>query len=607
MQLHSEYPRIAGSQPRVETSDVPLEVIEGRLPAGLGGYYFFVGPAGTAAGDRSPVFLGDGLIRRVRLGASPSLTAKVLRTPCQLADELVCHDPVARFRNLGIARMSPRLGFRNFGNTALMSFGLPGQPTRLLACYDPARPVEVDPSTLEPATVVGARRSWTPAAFARHTFPLVMGTGHPAWDPRTHEVFFVNFGLGRRSRSLTGPRAFTRLLRWTGEDEPEAWSLVDPSGRPVIIEQSVHQMAVSERWVLLMDTAFKLSLHALLPDPWSRRAPPQRPRARLWLVERAHLRETRPGSAVVARPVELDREASHFSVDRCDRDGVVVHAGHNVALDLARWVRAGQPRADDGRPIGESLDGLPTCGADVSVLGRHVIDPYTGETSSRWLFDVNRTWGLGLSTDTSASPHHDPDRLKTQWWFASGFWPELVPAPHLETYAAHPHRTVPVSAVRKMSWSPSVLFRVDVQDPRIVDEFRFPPSTTLSSPQFVPHAEATHAEHGFLLTVVWSGHDTQLWVFDAEHLSKGPLAKLRHPELTAGFTMHATWMPDALPRRSAYRVDPWEDLRPGLPSGALGARLRKELRPLLGGNAQNRPTIRRRPASGIMRRARSSD
>ncbi len=578
MRVHSEYPRVTASQPRVEHTDLALDVLTGTLPAGIGGHYFFVGPAGTASSDRTPVFLGDGLIRRVRLGPEPSLTSKVLRTPCQLADELVQRDRVARFRNLGIARVSPRLGARNFGNTALATFELPGQPTRLLTGYDAARPVEVDPATLEPATVVGSRQSWKPAAFGRHPFPLVMGTGHPAWDSVTHEMFLVNYSLGL---ARSGSRPFTHLMRWDGEREPEAWPLVDPGGRPVVIEQSVHQMAVTERWVLLMDTAFRLSFHALLPDPWSRHAPPQHPHARLWLVERAALERARPGSAVLARPVELEREASHFAVDRCDRHGVVVHAGHSVGLDLARWVRAGQPRADDGQPIDESVDGLPTCGTDVCVLGRHVIDPHTGETSSRWLADVERTWGLGFVTDTSASTHHDPARLTTQWWFASGYWPELVPAPHLDTYGDHPHRRVPVDAVRKKGWSPSVLFRLDVQGLRIVDEFRFPPSTTLSSPQFIPHERATHAEHGFLITVVWSGRDTELWIFDAEHLARGPLAKLGHPELTAGFTMHATWMRDARPRSSGYRVDPWEDLQPGLPNGALGARLRDELRPLL--------------------------
>ncbi|MBO6934806.1 MAG: carotenoid oxygenase family protein [Deltaproteobacteria bacterium] len=576
MRVQSAYPRITGSQPRVEHTELSLRVIEGELPRGLGGHYFFVGPAGTAGGGRTPVFLGDGLIRRVRLGPEPSITSRVLRTPCQLADELVRDDRVARFRNVGLARLSPRLGFRNFGNTALASFELPGQPTRLLAGYDAARPVEVDPATLELATVIGARESWTPSAMPRHSFPLVMGTGHPAWDAQTHEMFFVNYSLGL---AKSGSRPFTRLLRWTGESEPESWPLVDPAGRPVVIEQSVHQMAVSERWVLLMDTAFRVSLHALLPDPWSRRAPAQHPHARLWLVERAAL-SARPGSEVLARPVELEREASHFAVDHCDRYGVVVHAGHSVGLDLARWVRAGQPQTD-GRPIAPGFDGLPTCGTDVNVLGRHVIDPHTGETSSQWLADEERTWGLGFVTDTSTSPHHDPARVTAQWWFASGFWPELVPAPHLDTYGDHPHRRVPVDVVRKKRWSPSVLFRLDVQGLRIVDEFRFPPSTTLSSPQFVPHDDATHAEHGFLIVVVWSGDDTELWIFDAEDLARGPLVKLGHPELTAGFTMHATWMRDAAPRASSYRVDPWADLVRGLPFGSLGNRLREELRPLL--------------------------
>lgn len=578
MRVQSEYPRIAGSQPRVEHTNLPLRVMEGSVPEGIGGHYCFVGPAGTAGGVRAPVFLGDGLIRRVRLGPTPSLTSRVLRTACQLADELVRDDRWARFRNLGIARLSLRLGFRNFANTALTTFELQGQPTRLLAGYDAARPIEVDPLTLEAATAVGSRRSWRAAALAKHPFPLVMGTGHPAWDSVTREMFFVNYSLGLAKPSS---RAFTHLLRWDGEREPESWSLVDPAGRPVVIEQSVHQMAVSERWVLLMDTAFRVSFHALLPDPWSRHAPPQHPHARLWLVERAALNAAVPGAKVIARPIELEREASHFAVDHCDRQGVVVHAGHGVGLDLARWVRSGQPRADDGRPIGEKHDGLPTCGTDVSVLGRHVIDPQSGRVTSQWLADVERTWGLGFATDTRGAPHHDPTRLRTQWWFASGYWPELVPRPHLSTYADHPHRTVPVETVRTMGWSPSTLLRLDLQGLRIVDAYRFPPSTTLSSPQFVPHARATHAEHGFLVTVVWSGGDTQLWIFDAERLAQGPLAKLGHPKLIAGFTMHASWMREIAPRSSGYQVDPWEDLRPGLPAGSLGERLRDELRPLL--------------------------
>jgi len=69
------------------------------------------------------------------------------------------------------------------------------------SCY-PGRPYEIDRSTLEVSTPVGANIEWRlRCAHATRTetslklpFQPVLSTAHPAFDAHTNEMFTVNYG-----------------------------------------------------------------------------------------------------------------------------------------------------------------------------------------------------------------------------------------------------------------------------------------------------------------------------------------------------------------------------------------------------------------------------
>ena len=236
--------------------DVDLHPVEGVIPNALKGHLFVVAP--LPWGERAPVFNGDAMAMRIDFGDQVArLKTRVLRDPSQRIDEATRDHAVLRFRNRAIARISPVLGVRNELNTAWLHMPADG---RLFATYDAGRPWEVDPTTLEVVTPVGGLEEWE-AAFALDVpwlFPPVLTGAHPVHDDRTGETFLANYSLGA---VVAG--AHVHLLRWDGEGPLSAFRIHDERGSDLNL-QSMHQLAITERWIVLVDTAFRLELGRFL-------------------------------------------------------------------------------------------------------------------------------------------------------------------------------------------------------------------------------------------------------------------------------------------------------------------------------------------------------
>jgi len=538
-------PRSLTGSDRAEL-DVVLNVLAGELPTDWHGHGHWVHAIPYVGGI--PVFVGDGKVLRVTFEpGQATLRSRIVKTPCHVYDDATLGLPHG-FENDGFARMSLEVGFRNFGNTALVA--LDG---RLLVTSDAGRPWELDPESLEVATAVGWNHEWAgilPAfleSFVDWVFPLHMTTAHPAVDPHTSELFTVNYGLAL----LGSSSADTHVVAWDGVGEMKRWKVLDLDGRDVSITQSVHQMVVTRNHVVLMDTAFVVEVAFGGREP---ETVPQSPDTALHIIARADLV---PGASTVrAYTLVLPRESVHFAADYDDDDGIALLIAHNVGADPSEMARQGDVDPD-GQPIDPALFGLPASATDIGVVGRYVIDPSTGRVVDSQVRSHEALWG-GPALVAQADP--TPDKLGAMFWSCAGVDRELQLQRIIDLYGDHPHREVPLQEVPDRT--PATLVHLDAQTADVVASFAFPDGRWGVSPCFVPRVDAVDDTDGYVVITVISD-DTgtegssgdELWVFDAADLAAGPVARLGHPELSMPFTLHTLWLPEAEPRTASYRVD----------------------------------------------------
>jgi Retinal pigment epithelial membrane protein len=209
-QTVSNRPLIAATR---KPLSIDLNVKSGQIPTDWYGHVFVTSPAGSVdsgglpfpAGSNeagSPIMNGDGYFFRFDLlPGKVHLLTNLLKPACYYADEAAKQGNsnglgfLYHFYNMGLTRMAIDLGSRNLLNTAVAPFKFPGDPApRLLACYDAGRPWEIDPSTLQVITPIGANNEWTASTPSfLFPFPIVQSTAHPSFDAATKELFLVNF------------------------------------------------------------------------------------------------------------------------------------------------------------------------------------------------------------------------------------------------------------------------------------------------------------------------------------------------------------------------------------------------------------------------------
>jgi hypothetical protein len=185
---------------------------------------------------------------------------------------------------------------------------------------------------------------------------------------------------------------------------------------------------------------------------------------------------------------------------------------------------------------------------DQSRIGRWQIRPADGAIVSSSLVADDTTWGIALYAGHQVPNWGPPtERFHETYWFTSGLWPELMTDFIWRLYAEQPDRLIPLARVDELlrrGGTPSYLLRVATHPLAITDRYAYPWDTTPSSPQFIP---STSGGAGYLLTTVWTPTRGELWLFRADALHEGPIAKLASAQLSFGFSMHACWLPDPRP------------------------------------------------------------
>ncbi|QYO64341.1 carotenoid oxygenase family protein [Leptolyngbya sp. 7M] len=280
------------------------------LPAGLDGHGLIVAPLPPPEdqpqrGERA-FPNGDGMIYRLSFeNETAKLTTAIAKTPCYYADLAAQYDKRYKslaFRDGGVVRMSLALGSRNQLNTAFLKTN-----RRLLITYDAGRPYTLDPQTLEVVEPIGATKDWIIILGGllpiSNIFQPYSGSAHPVCVPpkqpnskqEPDEGFIVNYSSGYNGKFKVpvnrflnrffkcinqiklGPKRlftkdekinsneywgrFTDLIRYKSGANPdqsklefkvERWRLQLPDGQPVVIKQSVHQMGITEKFIILV-------------------------------------------------------------------------------------------------------------------------------------------------------------------------------------------------------------------------------------------------------------------------------------------------------------------------------------------------------------------
>jgi carotenoid cleavage dioxygenase-like enzyme len=502
--------------------------------------------------DGAPQFIGDGMVMRLDFEAEAiGLVRRNIRSPCFYAD-LATRGTNDAFNSAGMMRLSWTLGTRNPLNTNFLVF----DDDRLMLTYDGGRPWEIDTETLQPITPMGSLDEWTSIVpswvnwIRPWPFPLILSSAHPVREPKTGEVYSINFGMGAAVL-----KAFTHLTRWDGQGALESWNLVDQRGKNVEIVQSGHQVAITRDYVVIVDVSLRIEWEQALGFDVTRS---QEPDTTVWVIERANM--TRTVDELVCHRITVPRECTHYLVDYDNLPGqITICMSHNCATDPSEFLNPEDINSITGQPVRSDMVGFFASGTDVCALGRYVIDiPSSTIVESKLLFDAECMIGTA-----ALYTHKEMDVQGTYgnvFWLSLGYSEELRLKDLDELYANYPYRHTKIEDMPSET-RPGSIYRVDHTTLDIKDRYLFPDGRLPFSPQFVPRQNATDDTDGYV--VVWICSDDnqtagstgdELWIFDAAQLAQGPIARLGHPDLDIPFSLHTAWMPSIGPRTASYQV-----------------------------------------------------
>ena len=521
--------------------DLTFNAFEGTLPE-LDGYAFVMGP--IPWGDGTPIFNGDGALMRfgIQSGELSVKTRRVL-TPCALLDDASQGTPYA-YQNRALIRESSAFGARNFLNTA----PIPTFDGRLMATYDAGRPWEISPDLLELTVPLGTHDQWRPMipplTNAQRFQSQSMSTAHPTYDPHTREMFSVNFAPLVPGLSA---EPFFDVMWWGDDGVVNCAPIVDEQGAPCIITMSCHQMHVTERYVVLIDSAVLVEPEQLFGQDVTR---PQSAVTPIWVVPRADLQNGQP---VTAQLYTVPCESAHFLAAYDDSEGLELLLVHQCSSDPSEWVRPDDRQAHNGQTVHSDYVGLPVSGADRLWLGKYRIDTERKEVELENALHGDKLWGITLWTQDPRAGQH---QLGEGWWVCQGWRPELYTERIMDVYQQQEHRTLKIDEMPSEA-QPTRLLRIDHQSLEIIDEYMLDDGYVPLPPTFLPASDndrilTTGEGSGSVLTLVQGPEGSELWFFDALDLAKGPIAKARHDDLAFGFTLHSAWLPSLAPPSASY-------------------------------------------------------
>lgn len=633
--LRPGMPRNAMTSNRERFTREPLHVLAGKLPPDLHGHVFVAGPS---VSEGSPALASDGLVLRLDFdGAHATFSSSIMETPSYVAREPVnagktSRGPLTRylneFRETTLSDVSIALGAQEAPNTA--PFLVQGE-NMMLVTTDAGRPWAIHPMTLEAYTPLGYLREWKPAIGTPWTFPLLQSTAHPAFAFEHPVAISEAPGAGQKPRLFLTNHApkwplgegWTHLVSWdTWENRLHHWSLIDAATGKPVVTQSLHQIAVTRDYVVLLDSNFpvnfwSIAVQSALPGMTRLQrlvsrltSEPSYPQAVFWVVKRSDLRPS-PGTLLPDDPPRIPAYrfqsgggGLHFAARYENPDDVItIVVGHSPTEDLSHTIQEGDLLINGNRAQAYQ-QGMPTAvPVTRSSLGVHHIDMRRRTIESKLHSHDDYTWGLTVFSNTGLingeletnlklyldevprepPPGGEPpgginwgipeDELAI-YFNSDGFTADMVPEFIYQMYKpiVGDREGMPIREGRAASF-----FKFFVNSGRF-EGYVLPTGWFGFAPQFVPSIKLPMVPYwkGYVVALVVSDPTPNLppdstgdevWIFDSEDIAKGPICRLGSKNFDIGMTLHTTYLPPGLgdildghvPDDPPYCVDVRED------------------------------------------------
>lgn len=437
---------------------------------------------------------------------------------------------------------------------------------RLIVSYDAGRPGEINPTNLDYLHPIGRPQDYHTAVGSSFQ-PMIMTTGHPAYDPEfTPEkplLFFTHLvpriaSFFRTNQPIT---ADLYLMCWDGSsNNPTTPMQVVLESKPVILEQaSAHQMCVTRNYVLIFNACLVLSSGSLLKPitqlifAWlcqifRGRVPSlikyfyeqlstylvdavPSPYCQLYILNKQDIQQAISNGNKqihVQRMIEIPWELTHAIANYDDSENLItVFCQHNVGTDPAQHLEHGEVLLD-GSVVSEDLVGMFSGATDLNQVRKHLIDMNTGQIKTSVFPQADDLehfpYGLNLLPPMQILPYrsrptnHDllsaVERLDATYWVSGGWIPQIMSARVFDIFrnqrcsdSEHfSQRLVPeVKYLEKIENPDHTVrfFRLD-QDLRLESAYTFEPGYFMAAPIFVPHQNSTSVYEGWLLGQVWS-------------------------------------------------------------------------------------------------------
>ena len=539
-----------------------------------------------------------------------------------------------------------------------------GEPLTMLATYDVGRPFFVDSKSLKLLSPLGWSKEYkdTQPGMVPWPFGVQETTAHPCFDPNASELFLVNYTRDSQSfvqdektihhlknnretlkeklhdladslhekvekhealsqvkhffthldsvikgdkyeeleEEMSDKTATVYLMKWTGEGELKKWLLKDQNGNSLKIVECMHQMGMTQDYIILTDCSFKFSTDLMVNNPFPKShkldafmrwmlSTPMEPFTTTYIVKRADLKEGVQEVVATQLDKPIPVETIHYSMNYANPNGEITMYGiHNAAVCVAEWLRAFDTELLSGNDIDPEVISLFAIGSmDLSRFGKWVMNGETGkllEDKSKEYVQKGKvdddnigpnSWSIGLYGHRDLiSGDIVPEEVKCAWFVANGTDPRMLSKFIYELYKEYPNRILDIDEVKRCTELnlPFGIVRVDTDKMEAGDYYQCPHRTYIRSIQFANNTTPTPGVpeelDGYLVCTVQVGEEqkdkswdytSQIWVFDATDVSKGPVCKMEHRKMKFCFTLHSAWIPEAQKSEMEYKVDIKED------------------------------------------------